>query len=63
MPKYKYKAFDEMGSLVESEVDYPNQDALIMDLQQKGLTPIQVTSLEEEKRSAFNLSFSFGSKV
>ena len=50
MPRYRYKAFDEMGSFVESEVDYPSQEALITDLQQKGLNIIQVTSLEEEKR-------------
>ena len=66
MPRYRYKAFDEMGSFVESEVDYPSQEALITDLQQKGLNIIQVTSLEEEKegeKSAFKLSLPFGSRV
>ncbi len=62
MPKYKYKAFDETGKLFEGEANYPNQDTLLLDLQGKGLSPIEIVSLEGEgkegeSKRGFNISF------
>ncbi|MFN3870048.1 MAG: type II secretion system F family protein [Aquificaceae bacterium] len=64
MPKYKYKAFDESGRLIETVAEYPDSDTLTADLQSKGLTVISVSSLEEEKKKGLSsINVSFGGKV
>ncbi len=66
MPRYRYRAFDDAGALVESEGEYPTQEALIADLQQRGLTVLQVINLEEgkkERKSILTLSLSLGRSV
>ena len=66
MPKYKYKAFDEGGKLVETTAEYPDPETLTADLQNKGLMVISVSSLEEEKtkeKGLGSLSLPLGGKV
>ncbi len=64
MPRFKYRAFDESGSFVESEVNYPTQEALIAELQQKGLSVVEIVSLDEEKEKRKpTLSLPIGGKV
>ncbi|MDW8433460.1 MAG: type II secretion system F family protein [Aquificaceae bacterium] len=67
MPKFKYKAFNESGTFVESEGSYPNEEALLTDLQVKGLNVVEVKKLEEEgeqeQKKSFTLSFLSGKKV
>lgn len=68
MPRFKYRAFDETGSFVESEANYPTQETLIAELQQKGLSVIEIVEVEKEKteekeKKTFNLSISIGGKV
>ncbi|MFN3598359.1 MAG: type II secretion system F family protein [Aquificaceae bacterium] len=66
MPKYRYKAFNEAGSIVEAEVEYPDQEALAIDLQSKGLTLINVSPLAEEKgkdKGISGFSIPIGGKV
>lgn len=52
MPKYKYRAFDEKGQLVETEGVYPTQEALIADLQQRGYFIIEVIALDKEEKES-----------
>ena len=49
MPRFKYRAFDDTGNFVESEVNYPSQEALIADLQQRGLSIIEVIEADKEE--------------
>ncbi len=50
MPRFKYRAFDDTGNFVESEVNYPSQEALIADLQQRGLSIIEVVAVGKEEK-------------
>ncbi|MEN3028324.1 MAG: type II secretion system F family protein [Aquificaceae bacterium] len=50
MPKFRYKAFDERGSFVEREANYPTEEALLVELQQKGLSLIEVIRIDEGKK-------------
>ncbi|MCS7196138.1 MAG: type II secretion system F family protein [Aquificaceae bacterium] len=50
MPKFRYKAFDERGSFVEKEENYPTEEALIVELQQKGLNLVEITRVDKEER-------------
>lgn len=67
MPKFKYRAFNESGTFVESEGSYPSEEALLMDLQVKGLNVVEVKKIEEEgeqeRKKSFTLSFLSGKKV
>ena len=68
MAKYKYKAFDEKGNIIEDEVEYQNQEALLQDLMQRGFIVVDIATLEreEEKKkipSFRDFTLSFGGKV
>lgn len=68
MPRYRYKAFDEKGSLIQDEAYYSSQDVLVEDLQRKGLVIIEITSFEKEEEKKKITSFSlptlpFGGKI
>ncbi|MEJ5339167.1 MAG: type II secretion system F family protein [Aquificaceae bacterium] len=67
MPRFKYRAFDETGSFVESEVNYPTQETLIADLQQRGLSVIEIVKLErgeeEKEKKPPTLTALTGGKV
>ncbi len=70
MPRFKYRAFDETGTFVENEANYPTQETLILELQQKGLSVIEIVQVEKEKekeeekdKKSSILALSFGGKV
>ncbi|MFN3813730.1 MAG: type II secretion system F family protein, partial [Aquificaceae bacterium] len=58
MPKFKYRAFGEDGAYVEQEVVSPNYELLVSELQQKGLSVVEIEELEVKKRE-LKLKFPF----
>jgi len=67
MPRFKYRAFDDTGNFVESEANYPSQETLIADLQQRGLSIIEVTKVDkeekEEGKGKLDIKLPIGGKV
>lgn len=68
MAKYRYRAFDEKGNIVEGEMEYQNQEMLLQELAQRGLIVIDITTLEKEEEkkkspSSGIFSLPFGGKV
>lgn len=51
MPRYRYRAFDENGKLIEEEVVYPDENTLIAELYSRGLSVVEVKSIEGEEKS------------
>ncbi|SHK16318.1 type II secretion system F family protein [Thermocrinis minervae] len=60
MPKFKYRAVSPDGSLVEAEGEYPNQEALIADLQTRGYSVVRFTEVEAEKKKGIEIRLPFG---
>ncbi|MCS7262215.1 MAG: type II secretion system F family protein [Aquificaceae bacterium] len=68
MPRFRYRALDENGSIVEQEATFPTEETLVAELQQKGMSLIEVVRLErgeeqKEERRPFSLSIQIGGKV
>jgi type IV pilus assembly protein PilC len=65
MARFRYRAFDENGALIESEESYPTQEALIAELQRRGLNLVEVVKVdrEEKEKKAFSLPFKLGGGV
>lgn len=63
MPRYKYRAMDENGSIVQAEAVFGSEAELLAELQSRGLTPVEVKSLggdSQEDKKGFNLNISIG---
>ncbi|MDW8066339.1 MAG: type II secretion system F family protein [Aquificaceae bacterium] len=66
MPRFKYRAFDENGNFLESEVNSPTEETLVVELQQKGLSVIEVVRIDKEEpkeKKPLVLPFALGTKV
>ncbi|MCS6957273.1 MAG: type II secretion system F family protein [Aquificaceae bacterium] len=66
MPRFKYRAFDETGNFLESEVNSPTEETLVVELQQKGLSVVEVVKLDREEpkeRTTSVLSSALGVRV
>ena len=66
MPRFRYRAFDETGNFLESEVSSPTEETLVMELQQRGLSVIEVVRIDKEEpkeKKPLVLPFALGAKV
>ncbi|RMH80804.1 MAG: type II secretion system F family protein [Acidobacteria bacterium] len=60
MPKFKYKAFDESGTFVEDVATFPTQEALIVELQNRGFNIVQIERIDKEEEKAPRFQIPFG---
>jgi len=65
MPKFRYKAIDETGNLVEREAVYPSEEVLLGELARSGLSLVRIEKIDEEKKGkkSINITLSFGGGV
>ncbi|ADC89672.1 Type II secretion system F domain protein [Thermocrinis albus DSM 14484] len=64
MARFRYRAYDEKGNVIEREVVYPSQEVLLSELQSQGIYVVELEVLEEEeKKKEEKPSFSFRRRV
>ena len=50
MPRFRYKVIDEAGNVIEREENYPNEDALLIEISKSGYSPISIEKLDKEEK-------------
>ncbi|NAZ06933.1 MAG: type II secretion system F family protein [Thermocrinis sp.] len=65
MPKFRYKAIDETGSMVEREVVYPSEEILLGELARSGLSLVRIERIdkEEKEKKSIEIKLPFGGGV
>jgi type IV pilus assembly protein PilC len=68
MPKFRYKAIDETGNVVEREAVYPSEEILLGELARSGLSLLRIERIDEEEKEkksikSINIALSFGGGV
>ncbi len=66
MPKFKYKAIDPTGNIVEREVVYPSEEVLLGELARSGFALVRIERLEEKEKKekkSLQISLPFGGGV
>jgi type IV pilus assembly protein PilC len=65
MPKFRYKAIDETGNMVEREVVYPSEEILLGELARSGLSLVRIERIdkEEKEKKSIEIKLPFGGGV
>jgi type IV pilus assembly protein PilC len=65
MPKFRYKAIDDTGNMVEREVVYPSEDILLGELARSGLSLVRIERIDKEEREkkSIEIKLPFGGGV
>jgi type IV pilus assembly protein PilC len=69
MPKFRYKAIDETGSVVEREGVYPSEDVLLEELARSGISILRIERIDQEEKEkekekkSIKINLSFGGGV
>jgi type II secretory pathway component PulF len=50
MPKFRYKAIDETGNVVEREAVYPSEEVLLGELARSGLSLVRIERIDKEEK-------------
>jgi type IV pilus assembly protein PilC len=65
MPKFRYKAIDDTGNMVEREVVYPSEEILLGELARSGLSLVRIERIDKEEREkkSIEIKLPFGGGV
>jgi type IV pilus assembly protein PilC len=65
MPKFRYKAIDETGNVVEREAVYPSEEILLGELARSGLSLVRIERIdkEEKEKKSIKIKLPFGGGV
>ena len=69
MPKFRYKAIDETGNVVEREGVYPSEDVLLEELARSGISLLRIERIDQEEKEkekekkSIKINLSFGGGV
>ena len=65
MPKFRYKAIDETGNVIEREVVYPSEEVLVEELARSGLSLVRIERIDEEEKEkkSIKITLPFGGGV
>ena len=65
MPKFRYKAIDETGNMVEREAVYPSEEVLLGELARSGFSLVRIERIdkEEKEKKSIEIKLPFGGGV
>jgi type IV pilus assembly protein PilC len=69
MPKFRYKAIDETGNVIEREGVYPSEDVLLEELARSGISILRIERIDQEEKEkekekkSIKINLSFGGGV
>ena len=65
MPKFRYKAIDETGNVVEREAVYPSEEVLLGELARSGFSLLRIDRIdkEEKEKKSIEIKLPFGGGV
>jgi type IV pilus assembly protein PilC len=65
VPKFRYKAIDETGNVVEREAVYPSEEVLLGELARSGLSLVRIERIdkEEKEKKFIDIKLPFGGGV
>jgi Type II secretory pathway, component PulF len=65
MPRFRYKAIDETGNIVEREAVYPSEEVLLGELARSGLSLVRIERIDEEEKEkkSIKITLPFGGGV
>jgi type II secretory pathway component PulF len=65
MPKFRYKAIDDTGNMVEREAVYPSEEVLLGELARSGFSLVRIERIdkEEKEKKSIEIKLPFGGGV
>jgi type IV pilus assembly protein PilC len=65
MPRFRYKAIDEAGNVIEREEVYPSEEVLVGELARSGLFLVRIERIDEEEKGkkSIEITLPFGGGV
>jgi type IV pilus assembly protein PilC len=65
MPRFRYKAIDEAGNVIEREGVYPSEEVLLGELARSGLSLVRIERIdkEEKEKKSIEIKLPFGGGV
>jgi type IV pilus assembly protein PilC len=65
MPRFRYKAIDEAGNVIEREGVYPSEEVLVGELARSGLSLVRIERIDEEEKEkkSIKITLPFGGGV
>jgi type IV pilus assembly protein PilC len=65
MPKFRYKAIDDTGNMVEREAVYPSEEVLLGELARSGFSLVRIERIDKEEREkkSIEIKLPFGGGV